>query len=160
VLVARNYQPDNLVRLLPAHARASARPEEISRLGETRGRDDSWAGITPEFTATAEAQRDQALGPANADLNELLYLFACQVEWERCGPECGVGSHFCRAQLACWHAGPCSVLARTFAADAATTSGRHSRGRGTPEQSKHGGKHESSRRARHHRELHGLQSEP
>ena len=83
MLVARNYQPDNLVRLLPARVGTSARPEEISRLWGPRGRADTWAGSRPEFTAAAEPRRDQVPGPANASVNDLLYLFACQVEWEQ-----------------------------------------------------------------------------
>jgi CRP/FNR family cyclic AMP-dependent transcriptional regulator len=83
VLVARNYQPDNLVRLLPARTRTAARPEEMSRFGGLRGRADTWAGITPAFMAAAESRRDQVPEQANAGVNDLLYLFACQVEWEQ-----------------------------------------------------------------------------
>ena len=82
MLVARNYQPENIVRLLPATVRPSARPEEMSRLGP-RGRADTWAGIPPDFRAAAEPRRDQVPGQANAEVNDLLYLFACQVEWEQ-----------------------------------------------------------------------------
>lgn len=83
MLVARNYQPDNLVRLLPASVRPSSQPEEISKRGGPRGRADTWAGIPPGFTAVAEPQRDQVSSLANAEVNDLLYLFACQVEWQR-----------------------------------------------------------------------------
>ena len=83
MLVARSCQPENLVRLLPARAGTSARPEDISRRGGQRGRADAWAGIPLEFPAAAEPRRDQVPGQANADLNDLLYLFACQVEWEQ-----------------------------------------------------------------------------
>jgi CRP/FNR family transcriptional regulator, cyclic AMP receptor protein len=82
VLVARNYQPDNLVRLLPASVRTSAQPEEISRRGGPRNRADTWAGIPLGFSTT-ETQRDQFPSQANAEINDLLYLFACQVEWQR-----------------------------------------------------------------------------
>jgi CRP/FNR family cyclic AMP-dependent transcriptional regulator len=82
VLVARNYQPDNLVRLLPARGRTAARPEEMSRFGGLRGRADTWAGITA-FMAAAESRWDQVPEQANAEVNDLLYLFACQVEWEQ-----------------------------------------------------------------------------
>jgi CRP/FNR family cyclic AMP-dependent transcriptional regulator len=89
VLVARNYQPRSLVRLLPAPVRTPARIEEISRSearrGAPRGRDDAWAAIPPEFTAAIvpEQRRDQVPNQATAELNDLLYLFACQVEWEQ-----------------------------------------------------------------------------
>jgi CRP/FNR family cyclic AMP-dependent transcriptional regulator len=83
VLVARNYQPENLVRLLPAPVRPSARTEEMFRLGGPRGRADTWAGIPLEFRAGAEPRREQVPGQANAEVNDLLYLFACQVEWEQ-----------------------------------------------------------------------------
>jgi CRP/FNR family transcriptional regulator, cyclic AMP receptor protein len=87
VLVARNYQPDNLVRLLPAPVRTSARPKEISRSelgrGPAPGRVNTWAGMPPEFRAAPESRRDLIPGQANSEINDLLYLFACQVEWER-----------------------------------------------------------------------------
>ena len=87
MLVARNYQPGNLVRLLPAPVRTSAQPEEISRSeawrGRPRGRADAWAAIPPEFPAAPQQRRDQVLSAANPEVNDLLYLFACQVEWER-----------------------------------------------------------------------------
>jgi CRP/FNR family cyclic AMP-dependent transcriptional regulator len=82
VLVARNYQPDNLVRLLPASVRTSAQPEVISKRGGPRGCAGAWAGIPPGFS-TAEPQLDQVPSQANAEVNDLLYLFACQVEWQR-----------------------------------------------------------------------------
>lgn len=85
MLVARNYQPDNLVRLLPARVRSSAKPEEISRSEIWRGRSragvDTWAEIQPEFTAAPEQPCDQV--PGHAKLDDLLYLFACMVEWEQ-----------------------------------------------------------------------------
>ena len=87
MLVARNYQPNNLVRLLPAPVRTSVQPEEISRSEawgrRLRGRGDPWAAIPPDFAAVPEPQRDQVLSDANPELDDLLYLFACQVEWER-----------------------------------------------------------------------------
>jgi CRP/FNR family cyclic AMP-dependent transcriptional regulator len=85
VLVARNYQPDNLVRLLPARVPPSARPEEISRSEIWRRRSradaDTWAGIPPQFPAAPEQPCDQV--PGHANLDDLLYLFACTVEWEQ-----------------------------------------------------------------------------
>ncbi len=90
MLVARNYQSSgSLVRLLPAPVRTPARIEDISR-SETRretrrGREDAWAAFPLEFTAATapERRRDQVPNQATAELNDLLYFFACQVEWER-----------------------------------------------------------------------------
>jgi CRP/FNR family transcriptional regulator, cyclic AMP receptor protein len=88
VLVARNYQPSNLVRLLPETVRASALPQEIAKSEtwrKTRSYEEAWAAVRPEVRAGAgpESRRDQVLREANPDANHLLYLFACQVEWER-----------------------------------------------------------------------------
>jgi CRP/FNR family transcriptional regulator, cyclic AMP receptor protein len=88
VLVARNYQPSNLVRLLPEPVRSVALPEEISRSEAWRGRslarEEVWTEV-PEFGAVAglEPWRDQALGQHNPEGTDPLYLFACQLEWER-----------------------------------------------------------------------------
>jgi CRP/FNR family cyclic AMP-dependent transcriptional regulator len=79
VLLARNYRPSNLVQLLPQPIRNSALPEEIpSEAWRTRPRcrDEAWAG------AGLEAWRDQDPGGA-VEATDLLYLFACHVEWER-----------------------------------------------------------------------------
>jgi len=54
VLVARNYQPSNLVRLLPERVRTTGR--------------DPWRNQAPS---------------GSPQIEEMLYLFACQVEWER-----------------------------------------------------------------------------
>ncbi len=89
MLVARNYQPSNLVRILPESARASARSQEISRSeawrGRPCGREEPWAAVLPEFGAGAgsEPWREQVLSQANPEAVDPLYLFACQVEWER-----------------------------------------------------------------------------
>jgi CRP/FNR family cyclic AMP-dependent transcriptional regulator len=88
VLVARNYQPSNLVRLLPGPVRSAALPEEISRSEAWRDRsfahEEVWAEV-PEFGAVAglERWRDRALGQHNPEATDPLYLFACQLEWER-----------------------------------------------------------------------------
>jgi CRP/FNR family transcriptional regulator, cyclic AMP receptor protein len=90
VLVARNYQPSNLVRLLPEPVRNSALPEEMSRSDAWRGRpracEEVWAEV-PEFGAGARAVpwHDQALLQDNPQATDALYLFACQMEWERRG---------------------------------------------------------------------------
>jgi CRP/FNR family cyclic AMP-dependent transcriptional regulator len=87
VLVARNYQPNNLVRLLPERARVSATPPEISRReawpGRSRDREQTWPAILPGLGTGPEPRSDQALGETSPDLNDLLYLFACQVKWEQ-----------------------------------------------------------------------------
>ncbi len=79
MLVARNYQPSNLVRLLPTRVRTSAQPQEISRSetwrGRPRGCEAPGVVIPPEFRAAAAAPQGEA--------NDPLYLFACQLEWER-----------------------------------------------------------------------------
>ena len=55
MLVARNYQPDNLVRPLPAPIRPPTQPGKIAR-SETwrhrpRRRADDWAGIPPVLSS-------------------------------------------------------------------------------------------------------------
>ena len=88
MLVARSHQSSSLVRLLPAPVRTPARIEEISKSetwrGTRRGPEDVWAAIPLEFPAAAqpEPRRGQVLDHASTELNDLLYLFACQEEWE------------------------------------------------------------------------------
>jgi CRP/FNR family cyclic AMP-dependent transcriptional regulator len=87
VLVARNYQPSNVVRLLPEPVRNSALPEEMPRSeawrGAPRACEEVWAEV-PEFGAGAPAVawHDQVLPQDNPEATDALYLFACQVEWE------------------------------------------------------------------------------
>jgi CRP/FNR family cyclic AMP-dependent transcriptional regulator len=79
VLLARSYRPSNLVQLLPQAVRDSALPEEISSEAwrvRPRCRDEAWAA------AGLEAWRDEDSGGV-LEANDLLYLFACHVEWER-----------------------------------------------------------------------------
>jgi CRP/FNR family transcriptional regulator, cyclic AMP receptor protein len=88
VLVARNYQPSNLVRLLPEPVRNSALAEDISRSEAWRGRslahEEGWAeGREFGAGARAEAWHDTALSDDNPEAVDPLYLFACQLEWER-----------------------------------------------------------------------------
>jgi CRP/FNR family cyclic AMP-dependent transcriptional regulator len=86
VLVARNYQPSNLIRVLPAPGRIAAKPEEIwrseSRRSRPPGREEAGAEVPPEFAAGVQ-WRDQVQSPAYPSTNNLLYLLACQVEWEQ-----------------------------------------------------------------------------
>jgi CRP/FNR family cyclic AMP-dependent transcriptional regulator len=79
VLVARNYQPSNLVRLLPELVKASALPQEVSSAEAWQERplkrEGAWAEVLPQFSAGVAAPHPEAADP--------LYLFACQLEWER-----------------------------------------------------------------------------
>jgi len=79
--VARNYQPNNLVRLLPEPVRLRALPGEISRSevrsGRPRGHDEAWAG------PLLEPWRSEIPDEAVPEAKDLLYLFACQLEWEQ-----------------------------------------------------------------------------
>jgi CRP/FNR family cyclic AMP-dependent transcriptional regulator len=95
VLVTRNHQPSNLVRLLPASvtshlvaqkfARKEARAERALASGETWPETVSWLGTAP----VAESWRNPVT-ENTPQANELLYLFACQVEWElRADPSAG-----------------------------------------------------------------------
>lgn len=89
MLVARNHQPSNLVRLLPAAVRAPARPQGISSseawrersLNREETRERGLPGL-PAAAAT-ESWRDEVLRQAKSEATDLLYLFACQLEWER-----------------------------------------------------------------------------
>lgn len=87
MLVARNYEPSNLVRLLPGPTRIASRSEEISsseaRRSEAFGREKTWARARPEFEAGAVRWNDQVPSQVAPNANDLLYLFACHVEWER-----------------------------------------------------------------------------
>jgi CRP/FNR family transcriptional regulator len=70
MLVARNYQPNNLVRLLPVSAGTSAKTAQILPR-------EAWRGAMPE------PRRVPVLSPASPAETDALYLFACQVEWEQ-----------------------------------------------------------------------------
>jgi CRP/FNR family cyclic AMP-dependent transcriptional regulator len=87
VLVARNYQPSNLVQLLPELVR-TPQPDEISRheawLASSLEREEAWRDA-PDFRPGAgpEPWSDQLPRPANPEAVDFLYLLACQLEWER-----------------------------------------------------------------------------
>ncbi len=91
MLVARNYQPSNLVRLLPAPVGTPALPQHISGSEAGRagfsGRDEAWPGVLPQLGMAARPDQwlDHALTETDQPANDLLYLFACQVEWEQRG---------------------------------------------------------------------------
>ena len=70
MLVARSYQPSNLVRLLPGPAVVSARTSQILR-------SETWSGAIPEPV------HDSVLSKASPSETDPLYLLACQVEWEQ-----------------------------------------------------------------------------
>jgi CRP/FNR family cyclic AMP-dependent transcriptional regulator len=70
MLVARNYQPSNLVRLMPARAGISAQASQILR-------SEAWRRAVPELG------HDQVPSKASPGETDPLYLFACQVEWEQ-----------------------------------------------------------------------------
>ena len=80
MLVARNYQAGNLVRLLPSPARP------LSKSDETAG-GEVWRSkpLSVGQTWAAAGFEAEGLNQASRSTNNLLYLFACQVEWERSG---------------------------------------------------------------------------
>lgn len=87
MLVARNYQATNLVRLLPASVRSSAQPIEIARSDMWRGTIQDiaspWPAILPQFAAVPGQRSDPFLSEAKPEEPDPLYLFACQVDWEQ-----------------------------------------------------------------------------
>lgn len=89
MLVARNNQPSNLVRLLPGPVRTPVLPGETPAreawYGWPRDGEEAWARARPELgTARGPGHwRDQVTSDANPEARDPLYLFACQMEWER-----------------------------------------------------------------------------
>jgi len=85
VLVARNYQPSHLVRLGPEAIRPPIVPEVFPESEVWRGRSDGcekiWEPVLHELGTTTDL--DLGCDQASPEANHLLYLFACQVEWER-----------------------------------------------------------------------------
>jgi CRP/FNR family transcriptional regulator, cyclic AMP receptor protein len=85
VLVARNYQPSNLVRLLPEAVRTSVLPEESLRSDLER---EVWGGRPRHedaWTVPPDQWRERVVPDVNPEARDPLYLLACQVEWERRG---------------------------------------------------------------------------
>ena len=92
-MVARNSLPNNLVRLLPASSRDISQSAEFQSaafqsevLGSATVYDRSTsAGVSTAFRAGSGTSDGTA--PVSAEINSqmghLLYLLACQVEWER-----------------------------------------------------------------------------
>ncbi len=91
MLVARNFGPNNLVRSLPKCASRAAKRELISRNEVWRGQplehQEDWASLPSNPGAAFAADSGPDLIPNQNASDEIdpLYLFACQVEWERRG---------------------------------------------------------------------------
>ena len=77
MLVTRNYQPANLVRLLPA-VRTLAKPPEISKADNWRGRNhgltSAWPPILSQLAAAPAQRRHVGLGPGLVEENQALRL--------------------------------------------------------------------------------------
>lgn len=85
MLVARNYQPNNLVRVLPASPVIAAGISKTES-GHARrtGIGNAWASTLPELrTNESEAPLPHTLTSPHPEARDPLYLFACQLEWER-----------------------------------------------------------------------------
>jgi CRP/FNR family cyclic AMP-dependent transcriptional regulator len=82
VLVGRNYSSNNLVRLLPKAVAAPAKTEFYPRSEAWRGPLGPIDGWTPAHDLQTAPQVEPQ---TEAGRNEIdaLYLFACQVEWQR-----------------------------------------------------------------------------
>ena len=87
MLVARNCQPSSLVQALPESVRVPILPGKTSRSeswqDRSTGRDEAWTAVQLKFATGSEPRHDPVPTEANPALDQLLYLFACQVEWER-----------------------------------------------------------------------------
>jgi len=87
VLVARSYQPSNLVRPLPVSRRSRVDQEEIAAsegwLGLNFHR-SAKSGVLPDLIpGTVPDPRNQTCSPTDPSLAHLLYLLTCQSKWER-----------------------------------------------------------------------------
>jgi CRP/FNR family cyclic AMP-dependent transcriptional regulator len=89
VLVARNVPPNSLVCLPPEPVKPFSKAQAVSAgnvwLGATVGPDEIWPEVSadPGSVTGPEQLVDQVSCRANPSLNDLLYLFACKIEWER-----------------------------------------------------------------------------
>ena len=95
MLVARNFSPNKLIRLLPQLASASVKHDQISRDQVSRDQlwregplaaEGSWASVASEVPPSSmlDPGLDAVLPSTNPSGEvDLLYLFACQVEWEQ-----------------------------------------------------------------------------
>lgn len=87
MLLSKNYQPNNLVNLLPASKAVSGLLPPILPHDPWRGaiRKSTCANVRPaeQTYARDPAYFAPASTEANAPLSDLLYLFAREMEWER-----------------------------------------------------------------------------
>jgi CRP/FNR family cyclic AMP-dependent transcriptional regulator len=95
VLVARNYPPNNLVRLLPQSVNPAAKANLNLRTEVWRGPlppAEGWASPVPDLPTTAipEPRLEPLLSQPSPAGVDLFYLFACQIDWEkRADPSAG-----------------------------------------------------------------------
>jgi CRP/FNR family transcriptional regulator, cyclic AMP receptor protein len=88
VLGVRNYQPNAFVRLLPRAAGDSAARESVARKGENpcnEIRSGAWPSVASAFGA-GNRRGHRRVDPAShtgPELGLLLYLFTCELEWEK-----------------------------------------------------------------------------
>ena len=87
MLVARNYPPNDLVRLLPAQAINSSQALGIKNeasVSRAAGHDEAWPAALAGWSGGVPEQLDDpSCRQPKPSLNDLLYLVACKVEWER-----------------------------------------------------------------------------
>jgi CRP/FNR family transcriptional regulator, cyclic AMP receptor protein len=89
VLGVRNYQPNALVRLLARRVGQSVASETVTRKGECRC-DEVHNRALPSFASVLGVGNRPGHRHVDADsqtspeLGLLLYLFACELEWEKC----------------------------------------------------------------------------
>jgi CRP/FNR family transcriptional regulator, cyclic AMP receptor protein len=94
VLGVRSCQPNGLVRLLSAPVRISVSAETISNseagAAWVSGDARDWSSKlpAPAFEAKPEGRRIPAQNAADPELDSLLYLIACELNW-RCGSDTG-----------------------------------------------------------------------
>jgi CRP/FNR family cyclic AMP-dependent transcriptional regulator len=86
VLVARNYPSNNLVRLRPKSVDPSAKRDRSSRDEVWCGplpQVEHWSSVRSDQQPATELRLEQTAGNLESVCIDPLYLFACQVEWER-----------------------------------------------------------------------------
>ena len=88
MLGAQPYPLNALMRGMPERVRISGAAQAIARNqshhGWVDGRDESWPPILPDLgTGVRPHEAVEVATPADPDLDSLLYLFACKVEWEK-----------------------------------------------------------------------------
>ncbi len=90
MLVARNFGPNNLVRSLPKCASRAGKRELTSRNevwnGQPLEHQEDWASVETDLRAAGIGSHADLIPNQDASVEiDPLYLFACQVEWERRG---------------------------------------------------------------------------